>query len=353
METKLKHFVLTVFFAVLTLTTMAQAPANAKERRAALLTPEYYTNWIGASFFTIAGIEKDLEVTPVQIHNLTFFYDFGTCFVGMEANEKGQNFESVLISIIEWINTTYNINLRFNAPTEIGSVLGKIRHLFAEMDSLIKQYQLYVEDGCIDYELLSTSSSPLGLNQIKSALYPRPKYVSIGKDSSEIKWFQELLSSDNSTFSKKSLFTQIKHGNRIELEYSSQRAYINRMIEKGIINISLEGKYVITPVGNLLNILYHKEFVMIDRLPLEILQILPMQETSGWLEYSSSLLHIKEAQYFNFWLNKKDFTNGCDLRNRYMHGVQPTEKEKIENDYQIVKLLFILLLLKIIDDIEL
>lgn len=89
METKLKHVVLTVLFTVLTLNTMAQIPASAEEKRAALLTPEYYTNWIGASFFTIATIEKELEVTPAQILDLTFFYDFGTCFVGMEANEKG------------------------------------------------------------------------------------------------------------------------------------------------------------------------------------------------------------------------------------------------------------------------
>ena len=89
MGTKLKQFVFTVLFAVLTLNTMAQAPTSAEEKRAALLTPEYYTNWIGASFFTIATIEKELEVIPAQILNLTFFYDFGTCFVGMEANEKG------------------------------------------------------------------------------------------------------------------------------------------------------------------------------------------------------------------------------------------------------------------------
>lgn len=58
METKLKHFVLAVLFAVMTMNTVAQAPASAEEKRAALLTPEYYTNWIGASFLTIATIEK-------------------------------------------------------------------------------------------------------------------------------------------------------------------------------------------------------------------------------------------------------------------------------------------------------
>ena len=125
------------------------------------------------------------------------------------------------------------------------------------------------------------------------------------------------------------------------------------MIEKGIISLLSEGEYVITPAGDLLNILYDKEFVMIDRLPIEISKALPTMEASGWIEYSSSLLHIKEVNYFNYWLNKKNFSNGYDLRNRYMHGVQTMEENDIESDYRIAKMLFILLLLKIIDDLEL
>ena len=271
----------------------------------------------------------------------------------------GQNIESILSSIIEWINATYNVNIRFITPSKIGSTLSKIRHLFAEMDSLIKQYQLYVEDGSIDYELLSMSSSPLGLNQIKSALYPSPKYVSLTSDSSEVKWLQTMLSSENCTFTKKgnngyeSLFTQIKQGDTPKFEYRFQQDYINIMIEKGIIDLSSEGQYRVTSAGELLNILFHKDFVMIDRLPIEISSNLPLMKNLGWIEYSSSLLHKQEANYFNYWLNKKDFTNGYDLRNKYMHGVQSFEDKNIESDYRITKLLFILLLLKIIDDLEL
>lgn len=64
-------------------------PATATEKRNALLTPKYYTNWIGASFFTISTIEHECDVKPVRIVGLTFFYDFGKCFVGFEANTNG------------------------------------------------------------------------------------------------------------------------------------------------------------------------------------------------------------------------------------------------------------------------
>ena len=64
-------------------------PSTPEEKRAAFLTPEYYTNWLGASFLTIPTVEKEFDVTPAQIVGLTFFYDFDDCIVGMESNKQG------------------------------------------------------------------------------------------------------------------------------------------------------------------------------------------------------------------------------------------------------------------------
>lgn len=47
-------------------------PSTPEAKCEALLTPQYYTNWIGASFFTISTIEHELDVTPVKITGLTF-----------------------------------------------------------------------------------------------------------------------------------------------------------------------------------------------------------------------------------------------------------------------------------------
>jgi hypothetical protein len=70
-------------------TSLAQTPLTPLEKQNALLTPAYYTNWIGADFLTIPTIEAEMDVEPMQIIGLTFFYDFSQCIVGMEANEKG------------------------------------------------------------------------------------------------------------------------------------------------------------------------------------------------------------------------------------------------------------------------
>src|SRR5690606_18703989 len=43
-------------------------------------------------------------------------------------------------------------------------------------------------------------------------------------------------------------------------------------------------------------------------------------EARGWVRRHSSLLTEAEAQYFNYFLNKVDFSNGPELRNKYLHG---------------------------------
>lgn len=92
METRAsRKILLAVLFAIIGQFCFAQSkvPSTPEEKRAAFLTPEYYTNWLGASFFTIPTVEKEFDVTPTKILDLTFFYDFGDCLVGMESNEKG------------------------------------------------------------------------------------------------------------------------------------------------------------------------------------------------------------------------------------------------------------------------
>lgn len=173
METKLKHLVLTVLFAVSALTTMAQTPSSAEEKRAALLTPEYYTNWIGASFFTIATIEKELDVTPAQILDLTFFYDFGTCFVGMEANEKGvitqmtlrlfgedaENFVKKALDYgYEKVGKGKNVNIRSNTGKIIPDVY----------DTDVVQYCKTTKNGKI---YLDVANSSRYANEYEIAIY--------------------------------------------------------------------------------------------------------------------------------------------------------------------------------------
>lgn len=65
----------------------------------------------------------------------------------------------------------------------------------------------------------------------------------------------------------------------------------------------------------------------------------------------STLFSEQEIKYFNFYLNEKEFTNGLDLRNKYLHGTNTaSEKEHAYEHYVLLKLI-ILALLKIEGDL--
>lgn len=71
-----------------------------------------------------------------------------------------------------------------------------------------------------------------------------------------------------------------------------------------------------------------------------------------WLIRESTLLTGEEASYFNFILNRSEFTNGPNLRNKYMHGAQGNDAANANyyNDYLIALRTLIALVIKINDD---
>ena len=67
-----------------------------------------------------------------------------------------------------------------------------------------------------------------------------------------------------------------------------------------------------------------------------------------------SLLTRPEVKYFYYYLNQKEFSNGHDLRNIYMHAAMckddKLDEEKHYKTYIIVLRLLIALIIKINDD---
>ena len=55
--------------------------------------------------------------------------------------------------------------------------------------------------------------------------------------------------------------------------------------------------------------------------------------TNNLVKFENTLLTINEKNYFNYYLNKKEFTNGSDLRNKYSHGTNSFSENEHKNDY--------------------
>ena len=69
--------------------------------------------------------------------------------------------------------------------------------------------------------------------------------------------------------------------------------------------------------------------------------------TSGDLRYENTLFSKPEQDYLNYILNKADFSNGLDLRNKYLHGSYTHDEEEQENDYDQMLLVIALVIMKI------
>ena len=73
----------------------------------------------------------------------------------------------------------------------------------------------------------------------------------------------------------------------------------------------------------------------------------------GWLGRRASLMTGAESDYFNYFLNRVGFSNGPNLRNRYLHGAQaPADTDDAHfNTYIVAVRLIIALVIKMNDDL--
>lgn len=164
---------ITIFLVAILFSMTIFAQVTPKEKRAAFLTPPYYTNWIGANFLTISTVEAEFDVTPAQIVGLTFFYDFGDCFVGMEANEQGvviqlaiRLFGAQATGFIqnaidygyEIVDIGENVNIRLNN-----------KEVFPEVyESDVKIYRKVTENGNVYLEVANSSKN---INEYEIVIY--------------------------------------------------------------------------------------------------------------------------------------------------------------------------------------
>lgn len=272
-----------------------------------------------------------------------------------------------LENIIEWFFKNYlleefNINdFRISIPSENSTTLEKCRTILSEMDHIIKEYQLIIEDGKIDHELIEISSTPMLFKDIKSLV--KNKYVyGASKEYELLEYY---------FFSDQCMLHYIE---RIKENYSSFYDLIsNEKIKKEDyakyadieLNYLMENNYIIEDVNGYLKIENERVLqIFKDLYENEVISYWKYSETyrkeidklveSNMLYIKSSLLSQPEIDYFNYYLNRAEFNNGLDLRNKYIHGTQPSgeeDEEKHRYNYMIFLKLFILLIIKINDDL--
>ena len=253
-------------------------------------------------------------------------------------------------------------NARFSIPTAT-SYFEKVRLLAPEFESALKQFKLFVEDGIIDFELLQMSSAPTAIKDIPSL--NDKKYIYFNEKNETMVGCSNLFFSDQTllayvehyreekyhTFFDLIMNKKVKFGNYEDY----QKPQLTYLIDNGFISIdSNDFIQIINPARVLiLKDLNDNEVGSYYHYPTDIQQEAQQMEVENIINFESTLFSKPEQAYFNYFLNKSEFTNGLDLRNSYVHGTQanPDELEKHEYAYFIYLKLLFLAMLKIDDDL--
>lgn len=270
-------------------------------------------------------------------------------------------------SIIDWFFKEYllkefNIkDFRISIPSEKATTLEKCRTILSEMDHILKEYQLLVEDGKIDHDLIEISSSPIPFKDIKSLI--KNKYVY--ECSDEYKIIEHYFFSDQCMLHyvkriRKSYTTFFELISNEKIKKEDYNKYAEREI-----NYLLDHKYIVEDNEGYLKMnkeltiiifkdLHENEVISYWKYPKSFREVIDQLVSKNILCMGSSLLSKPEIDYYNYYLNKSEFNNGLDLRNKYIHGTQPSSddaEEKHRYNYMIFLKLFILLIIKINDDL--
>lgn len=254
----------------------------------------------------------------------------------------------------DYISEEFNINnFIFNSSSNSSSYLEKFRNLCSEIDGVLKQYHLYYENGEIDTDLLEINSKPLLFSNIKS--YDKKKFAYI-VDSEYLTSMNQLFS-DQSNLNFISKLTSINKSfisvileNSFDLFLSDfdnvQQNIIKKLQSQQLLKLSHRNK--ITAEEKNIRVLkdFYENNCICNKSYLKQLDNLNIKYT-----YIDNLFSDSEIDYLNFILNKKQFSNSYNLRNKYIHGSQSQNKDKHLNDYYLLLMIHCFIALKIYDEL--
>lgn len=276
-----------------------------------------------------------------------------------------------LENILEFVYTSFftkNYGFADNAslsmpPVSI-SALEKVRLLAPELESVLKQYKIFVEDNCIDFDLLQMSSSPSAIKDIPSL--NENKYIYINVDNKEAALSSHFFFSDQTLLSYVEPFKEKRYHSFFDLLQNESNILFHNYDVHQVENINylIKNKYLSIDEDDFIKVinrdrifilkdLYENEASSFYHYPPHMQEEAMRMYKDDFIYFESTLLSKPEQNYFNYYLNKSEFTNGLDLRNSYLHGTQarPSETEIHERAYLEYLKLLTLILLKIEDDL--
>lgn len=264
-----------------------------------------------------------------------------------------------LEDLFKWFFEVY-LKEEFNAqgftyspPSEGTTYAEKCKLLAIAIDGVLKQYRLFCEDGYVDRELLEMSSGHIVFGDLASMREKKYAYSASNDLLSE----QHLLYSDQSMMSYtektgseySSLPDLLTHEILVREDFAQyQQRNLDWLISRGVVYTADDGR---------LRINQKRAVVLKDLFANEVIcpayygPILKSQVEEmvsvGDIRYENTLFSKPEQDYLNYVLNKSEFSNGLDLRNRYSHDTCSLDEKTQSQDYLELLKIMVFIIIKI------
>lgn len=278
----------------------------------------------------------------------------------------GQRLESLVKNFYEkHFKKDYGYpTLQLTLPAEDADWVAKCRTIMPELDSVSKQYNLFVEEEDIDPRLFSYGK-PLLITDVKSLF--KNKYYVIRGNSLEILEPMMLLFRTAGILHVIDGFDTTRIHNFYDFITSREVPYsvyeedyrkdkIDKLIVRGYLKIDEHG--ILRPDNKsaieILGCLWRNHVVSYWHHSKSVRELLDKWKEEDLLEIDDHLLCKSERNLFSYYLNNNKYTNGPAIRNQYAHGTIPVgdDVQVHAKNYYLLLMLLILLLLKIEDELR-
>lgn len=292
----------------------------------------------------------------ISAMQMSGYYDF------LKENEI--NLEDVLLWFFtQYLQSEFNCpEIRVSMPSLGSSYAEKCSSIITAIETILRQYNLFAKNGCIDFELISMSTTPVVFDGVKSIVDNKYVYGN-GKDYENLSFM---------LFSDQCMFSFVE---RIYKQGRSYDSFIDLLLKEEIflsdyrerekesfeymasfdlVSIDKNGK--IEPKNKIklaiLRDLYQNDVISKKHYPSDAQKVIDEFIEKGILIEKSSFFSQPETDYLNYLLNRSEYNNGLEIRNKYIHGIQHVNQNETEHkqNYYILLRILILIAIKINDE---
>lgn len=258
----------------------------------------------------------------------------------------------------EYLMDEFNANgFTYSPPSKGTTVVEKCKLLASAIDGVLKQYRLFCEDGYVNRELLEMSSGHIVFDSLKGCI--ENKYAYSLSDDLRSEMFllfsdQSMMSYTKRTESTYETVPQLLLSENIHRDDYEEYQFhdLDWLMKRGSITVSDDGFLTINRERvYILKDLFCNEVICPNYYDPSLRKQVVALVGTGDLCYGSTLFSKPEQNYLNYILNKKEYSNGLDLRNKYAHDTCPLDEKTQQYDYWELQKIMVLIILKINEEL--